>query len=182
MPADEYDRLIAAVQERMVNCVWRIVRDAHETDDVLQEVLMQVWTRFDEVQRHRNPTALLLCICTNRALDHLRRRKARHALLTGLVDEISSHPLTPAQQLDHHDQREQILAFIRHLPSREAEAITLHALEDLDYPEVAEAMGCSQSTVRVLMGRAREHFRTRRDFPATSQIAATNAKPKLQPD
>lgn len=181
MPADEYDRLIAALQERMVNCVWRIIRDAHETDDVIQEVLVQVWTRFAEVRRHPNPTALLLCICTNRALDHLRRRKARHALLTGLAGEATSHPPTPAQELAQSEERDQALAFIRHLPPREAEAITLHVLEELDYSEVADAMGCSQPTVRVLIGRARERFRTARDSRPLRPIAG-DAKPEFQPD
>lgn len=156
---DNFARLIVPLQGRMTECVWRIVRDAHETDDVLQEVLVQVWQRFDEIQLHPNPTALLLCISTRKALDHLRRRKVRRAATAPLDDRVSSAQPNPVQQLAHSEEQARILTFIALLPAREAEALTLHVLDDLDYPAVAEAMGCTPATVRVLVARARERFR-----------------------
>ena len=159
MPPDDYERLVVPIQERLVNCVWRIVRDVHETEDVVQEALVQITQRFDEVRRHPNPTALMLRICSNRALDHVRSRKSRRDTLDRLPPAASPADATPLQALAHEEDRAQILDFLRTIPEREAEAITLFALEDLDYPAVARAMGCFQVTVRVLIGRARRRFR-----------------------
>src|ERR1700744_6193269 len=60
MAPDDFQRFVAPVQRRRVDGVWRIVRDVQETEDVMQEVLVQVFERFEEVRRHPNPTALLL--------------------------------------------------------------------------------------------------------------------------
>lgn len=157
-PAD-YDRWIAPARHRMADCVWRIVRNSADADDVLQDVLVLVWRRFDELRDHPNPTALLLRICTQRSLDHLRRRNSRTSLLARLAGTFSRRTPTPRQTLHATEYRDRLLAFVAALPAREAEAITLHALEELDYPAVAAAMGCRESTVRVLVGRARARFR-----------------------
>lgn len=159
MARDDYERFVAPIQGRMVDCVWRIVRDAHETEDVVQETLVHILQRFDEVRKHPNPTALLLRICANKALDHLRRRDARRDAMDRLAVLPQPAAPTPAEDLAQADERSLVLEFVRTLPEREAEAITLHALEEMDYAAVAVAMGCAESTVRVLIGRARERFR-----------------------
>jgi RNA polymerase sigma-70 factor (ECF subfamily) len=159
MAPDDYQRFVLPIQGRMVDCVWRIVRDSHETEDVVQEALLQIMQRFDEVRRHPNPTAFLLRICVNKALDHVRGRQSRHAAMDRLAMLPEEAGTTPAREMARADDRRLVLEFLRTIPDREAEAITLYALEDLDYPTVAAAMGCAQGTVRVLVRRARERFR-----------------------
>lgn len=160
MQQADYDRWIAPVQARMVNCVWRIVRDTADTDDVIQDVLLHFVKRFDDIRRHPNPTALMLRISTQKALDCLRRRRAHGGPAGEFPEDRPSLEPGPRQLAADNDRRTELLAFISRLPAREAEAITLHAIEDLDYPAVSAAMDCSESTVRVLVGRARERFRT----------------------
>lgn len=164
----------------MINCTWRIVRSAADTDDVIQEVLLHVFKHFDTVRNHPNPTALLLRICTQKSIDLLRHRKARGGPPESLSPNISENAPTPDQQLAHSELKQQLLDFISQLPNREAEAITLFALEELGYAEVAAAMNCSEPTIRVLVSRARERFRAKFknkrtatyecDLPATTEF------------
>lgn len=143
----------------MTDCVWRIVRQSADVDDVLQEVLVYVWRRFDRLRHHPNPTALLMRLCTQRSLDHLRRHRVRTTLVQRVSTVFVGRPATPRQSLAAAEDHERLRDFIATLPAREAEAITLHALEQFDYAEVAQAMDCSESTVRVLVNRARARFR-----------------------
>ena len=156
---DDFERFVIPVQARMVDSVWRIVRDSHDTEDVVQEALLHIVARLDEVRRHPNPTALILRICVNKALDHVRSRTSRNNAMDRLALLPEPASSTPARDLAHVEYRQLILDFLRTIPDREAEAITLHALEEWNYAEVAAAMGCAESTVRVLVGRARERFR-----------------------
>lgn len=165
MPGDAFDRLIAPLQKRMVDCVWRICRDGPETEDVMQEVLVQVWERFDEVERHPNPTALVLRFCTHRALDRLRRRRTRATALDGLASDPRADAIpTPAEEVAQAEQRERVRVFLGSLAPREAEAMALLALEEMTPGEIAAAMECSEATVRVLIGRARKRFRATFDL------------------
>ncbi|MEO5958493.1 MAG: sigma-70 family RNA polymerase sigma factor [Opitutaceae bacterium] len=171
----EFDRLIAPMQERMVNCVWRIMHDSADTDDVIQEVLLQIWTKFAEVRRHPNPPALILCFCTHRALDHRRKMRTRETTLNDFRIRAGDAPPNSNPAFAQAEQREQILAFLRQLPAREAEAISLHALEEMSPPEISAAMGCTESTVRVLLARARQRFRS--GFKPRALSGQTSATP-----
>jgi len=134
MRQDDCDHWIAPLEERMVNCVWRIVRHPQDTDDVIQEVLLRVTQRFDTMRRHPNPTAWLLRTCVNAAVDHLRRRKTQPFSVEEAPEIESADAEAPDRSLVRKEQWIALLAFLRELPEREAEAITLHALEGLEYP------------------------------------------------
>jgi RNA polymerase sigma-70 factor, ECF subfamily len=158
-----YETHIAPIQRRMVNSIWRIVRDPDDVDDVLQEVLLRLLRRVGQVERHPNPTALILRTCVNAAIDHLRRGRSRNQALRSLGDSlpVMSGPPSPREVLVRRQQAEEVRMHLRHLPRREAEAIVLVVLEDLTYPEIASSMGCSESTVRVLVSKARKRLQTR---------------------
>jgi len=177
MQPDDFSQWIAPAQSRMINCTWRIVRSAADTDDVIQEVLLHVFKRFAEIRNHPNPTALLLRICTQKSLDHLRRRKVRGGPPVDLPSNLSESAPSPRQQLANSELQDQLLAFVERLPAREAEAITLFALEDLGYPEVAAAMNCREATVRVLVSRARERFRTEFKTNRTAPLGHNRTAP-----
>jgi RNA polymerase sigma-70 factor (ECF subfamily) len=51
-------------------------------------------------------------------------------------------------------------ALLAELPSQQADAIRLHVLEDLGYPEVASSLGCSEQVVRQRVSRGLRALRT----------------------
>jgi RNA polymerase sigma factor (sigma-70 family) len=160
--ADAY-ALIAPVERRMVNAIWRIVRDADGTEDVLQQVLTRVVARPGRLRSHPNPTALLLRMCTSAAVDWLRHKR-RHSQATHPTANPDSAPAPspgPDESFLQRETCDRLLSGLRDLPAREAEAIALLALEGMAYAEIAAAMGCAESTVRVLVTRARKRLRAK---------------------
>src|SRR5512141_1924911 len=73
----EYERLIAPIEARLIRTIWGIVRDPADAEDALQEALAVIWRRWDRLQAHPNPEALVLRICINAAHDALRRKYRR---------------------------------------------------------------------------------------------------------
>ena len=52
-----------------------------------------------------------------------------------------------------------MLALVNGLPVKQKACVTLRYLQDLDYPEIAQIMGCSQQTVRAHMYQAIRRLR-----------------------
>lgn len=71
---DEYDRYIQPMENRIIRCIWRIVRNEHDAQDALQDTLALVWKRRERVFTHPNPPTLILRMCIHSAHDVLRRR------------------------------------------------------------------------------------------------------------
>ena len=68
------------------------------------------------------------------------------------------------------DQRDELLAALRRLPSRQRAAVVLRFWEDLSVAETAAAMGCTQGTVKSSASRGLEKLR---DLLASDLSATT---------
>lgn len=158
----EYERLIAPIEGRMMRAVWRVLRDPNDVEDAFQEALLTVWKRWNRICIHPNPQALVLQICTNAAHDALRR-KLRHGkwLEAGAIpDDIADSSPPATQGISGAEQDAQVLRAIGQLPKNQARAILMHAVEEVPYGDIAAAMDCREATVRKHVARARAKLRS----------------------
>jgi len=153
----DYSTLVRPLESRMMRSIWRIVRRKEAAEDALQDALAVIWKKRDAVARHPNPQALILKISIAAAYDAVRkeRRRLRHEI-TGLPGEPADDSAAPAGKgSEDRGLRAAILAAVGRLPKRQATAALLHIIEDQSYEEIARAMECSETTVRVHVMRAR---------------------------
>jgi RNA polymerase sigma factor (sigma-70 family) len=165
----DYDVLVRPMEGRMIRTIWRIVRQREAAEDALQDALAVIWKKRDAVARHPKPEALILRIAVTAAYDAVRksRRRLRHEI-HGLPNERTDDASPPVTKgIEERDLHEAILSAISRLPKRQATAVLLHIVEEQSYEEIARAMGCSESTVRVnvMRGRAGLARRLARELP-----------------
>lgn len=163
-----YNEHIRPHEELMARVVWRIVRHPEDAEDTLQDALSTIWKKRGLVGKHPNPQALILRICINAAYDTLRKRR-RHKR-----DESTSLHLYPQEEnnrgqlhslaashanaLDKLVQKEtetEILEAIGRLPRKQAVAVLMRIVKEQPYEVIAQAMGCSETTVRIHVARGR---------------------------
>jgi RNA polymerase sigma factor (sigma-70 family) len=156
-----YERLIAPIEARMMRTVWSIVRDPDEAQDALQEALAGIWRRWDRLQRHPNPEALVLRICVNAAYDALRRkrRRLRWFAAEAAGGDVPDGRPSAAQTVGGAEQQARVRDAIASLSRNQAAAIVMHAVEEMPYADVAAAMRCREVTVRTHVARARARLR-----------------------
>jgi RNA polymerase sigma factor (sigma-70 family) len=156
-----YSQFIKPHEPAMMRTIWRLTRDSDDAEDVFQETLCELWKRRNKVERHPNVKALLLKISTCHACNCLRSRSARKKRLQPLNrDVLADRRSGPLETLQRKETAELILGGLRRLSKRQGESICLRIVEGLDYEDIAKAMGCSESTVRVHVKRGREALRS----------------------
>jgi RNA polymerase sigma-70 factor (ECF subfamily) len=151
-----YNEHIRPHEELMTRVVWRIVRHPEDAEDTLQDALSTIWKKRGLVGGHPNPQALILKICIDAAYDTLRKRR-RHKR-----DESTTPHLYPQEEnnrgLDKLVQKEtetEILEAIGRLPRKQAVAVLMRIVKEQPYEVIAQAMGCSETTVRIHVARGR---------------------------
>jgi RNA polymerase sigma factor (sigma-70 family) len=158
----EYERLIAPIENRMIRAVWRVIRDPNDVEDVFQEALLTVWKRWDRIRVHPNPTALVLQICINAALDALRSKARRQRWVESgaTAEDLADSSPSAIQNISGAEQDAEVFRAIAGLPKNQARAILMHAVEEIPYGGIAAVLQCREVTVRKHVARARAKLRT----------------------
>jgi len=125
-----------------------LCRDPVWAEDLMQDTFVKA-TRSMGGYRGGNPRSWLFSIARSVFIDDTRRRRAIP------VDEIEENGVVDS------DVTELILIerSLSKLPERQRTALLLADKAGLSYAEVAEAIGCSDAAVKVLIHRARMSFR-----------------------
>ncbi len=172
-----YERFIQPIEDQMMRTIWRIVRTTEDAEDTLQEALVIIWKRYNRITDHPNPQALILKICTNAAYDTLRR-KYRNSFFENTTEAIDNsvdeNPLASSRLIDQEREQE-IMKAISQLPNKQAAAVLMRIVQEMPYSEIAQALNCSESTVRIHVSRGKAHLNEILDHllqPLESEVPA----------
>jgi RNA polymerase sigma-70 factor (ECF subfamily) len=137
-----------------------LTRNPSEAEDVVQDVFLRVLERKHELGDIAELRPWLVRIAWNLALD--RRRRIRPQQMDEVFAEgLVSADLPADQALAEAARIRQVLAAMERLPQRERKALLLSAMDELSTAEIGAVLGRSESSVRSLLFRARNHLRRR---------------------
>jgi RNA polymerase sigma-70 factor, ECF subfamily len=144
-----FENVMIATEKRVATLAWRILGDAEEVKEALQETFLRLFRHLGKYDERQDFTGWLYRIAVNvcRDLDKRRRRRT----FFGIFDET---PPPPPSGL-----RIDLARAIDALPPKERLAVILRDVEELSTEEVAQILGNSPATVRVQISKAREKLR-----------------------
>jgi len=131
---------------RIVYCIaLRVLREPGLAEDVMQEVLLQVWKRPQSfVSQRGNLAAWLSVVTRNRAIDVLRKRFP--------LDPIGDLPLPdPRDMVLEREQGwllDKVKAVLDSLPPEQQGALELAYFQGLSHTEIAEKTGSPLGTIK----------------------------------
>jgi RNA polymerase sigma-70 factor, ECF subfamily len=168
----ELATFLAEVERRAFKQAVFAVRDEHLALDLVQDAMLKLAHSYGAKPAAELPL-LFQRILQNTIRDHYRRQKVRSlwttllSSLQGKQDEEEHDPLDTLRVEDAPGQypepssvlaRRQITQLIEQglqaLPARQREAFLLRYWEELDVQETAQAMGCSEGSVKTHCSRA----------------------------
>lgn len=128
------------------------LKDADETEDVVQQVFVSLWEKRHQLDIHTSVRALLYRAVHNACLNRIKHYKVRavHAeewLHTQSVADTDD-------QVQATELNERILHAIEGLPEQCARIFKMSRFEQLKYQEIADQLGLSVKTVENQMGKA----------------------------
>ncbi|MEU3498405.1 sigma-70 family RNA polymerase sigma factor [Kitasatospora cineracea] len=150
---DAFSALYDAVAGPVFGLVRRVVRDPAQSEEVTQEVLLEVWRTAVRYRAERGEVLpWVLTIAHRRAVDRVRSaqaaadREQRVAAAShgAAFDEV-------AEQVEGRLEREQVRRCLKTLTELQRESLTLAYYRGYTYPQVAEVLGAPLGTVKTRM-------------------------------
>jgi RNA polymerase sigma-70 factor (ECF subfamily) len=123
----------------------RILRDPSQAEDVMQEILFQLWRSSESFVHGRGSLgAWLVVVARNRSIDALRRRKP--------TDSVEDVILASTQNLASEAERNTMIAKVRNymkdLPPEQQKSIEMAFFEGMSHTEIAAKTGDPLGTVK----------------------------------
>jgi RNA polymerase sigma-70 factor (sigma-E family) len=127
--------------------------DHHAAEDLVQTALMRMYVAWPRV-RPETVDAYARKALVNALIDTRRRGFARHEFARSELPDVPA-PEPPAST----DADSNVFAALAALPARMRAAVILRHLCELSVSETAEALGCSEGTVKSQTSRALDQLR-----------------------
>jgi RNA polymerase sigma-70 factor, ECF subfamily len=87
--------LYDSLSRPLYSLAYRILNDAAEAEDVVQDVFLQIWRKAETFDPARGSVfSWAATLSRNRAIDRVRTRKRRTELLAGSASELQPAPLS----------------------------------------------------------------------------------------
>ena len=130
-----------------------VIRDESDTEDVLHDVLLQVWEQGNRYRpNEKGLRGLLVTLARRRALDRLRRRaayrRATESLKTDTDNPLTCETSTMTSEVEANDLSELLNRVIQELPEAQKEVIDLAFFKGMSQREIAAKRQISLGTVK----------------------------------
>lgn len=135
---ERYSRLVYSIS-------LRVLREPDLAEDVMQEVLLQVWRQPGGFVSQRGSLgAWLAVVARNRSIDVIRRR----AHLSPLDDLILPEPRNLQRAVEDNRLMDQVRVAVNTLPSEQQAPLHMAYFEGLTHTEISERTGTPLGTVK----------------------------------
>jgi RNA polymerase sigma-70 factor (ECF subfamily) len=142
--------LLTGHKARLQRLCYGYLGSTADIDDLLQEIMINVWNSLPGFRGDAQPSTWLYRIAVNTALLH--RRKQRE---TEPLPDLADDTLGPQQDLENRERLAALHTAIAALPAQDRLIVAL-LLEGLSYKEIAEITGITVNYVGVKISRIKK--------------------------
>ena len=158
---DAFESIVIEYQAELLRHARRRFNDAGTAEDLVQETFVRAYRAFDRLPDDSRVRPWLHQILTNVCINEANRNRREH----DKTERVGHEPTTvvvdrsPEHQLGLDVDDTALAVALSRLPFTHREAIEQRFVEELDYDEIAERTGVSETNVRARVSRARATLR-----------------------
>jgi RNA polymerase sigma-70 factor (ECF subfamily) len=153
-----FEMVVNKYQTPLLYFTWSILGDKDEAKDATQDAFVRSYFHLKSYDPKRSFKTWLYAIAYNRCMDRLREKQSRTRFMKKMEKEdmLTENHENPEKSWE---ESQQFLMLLRKLNNRERTAISLKWKEGYLSREIAEIMGCRESTVRVYILNAKRKLK-----------------------
>lgn len=139
---------------RLKSVIGNVVHEEADTDDVLQDIMLQIWREADHYSpKAGKPLGWVVTLARRRAIDRVRRRQAYCRAKDRFSEQLEERPnshrtISGDDVVMRTDLKKFLDKQLRRLPPQQSEAIRLSFFRGLSHREIALATRTPLGTVK----------------------------------
>jgi len=169
--AEAFDQLVSRYRNRVFGMIYNMVHNEQDAWDLAQDSFLKAWKSIGRFRGQSSFYTWIYRIVTNVTIDWLRKKQVK-GFGGEFDDSIQLKEIDPAsrtapqaaalphKRMERHEIRARIDEAIEQLSPEHRAVILMKETEDMQYHEIAEALGCSIGTVMSRLFYARKKLQS----------------------
>jgi RNA polymerase sigma-70 factor (ECF subfamily) len=164
---EAFDQLVSRYRTRVFGMIYNMVHNEQDAWDLAQDSFLKAWKSIARFRGQSSFYTWIYRIVMNVTIDSLRKKQVRgggaefdDAIQLKEIDPASRTvphaDALPHERMEHKEIRSRIDAAIAQLSPEHRAVILMKEIEDMQYHEIAESLGCSIGTVMSRLFYARK--------------------------
>jgi RNA polymerase sigma-70 factor, ECF subfamily len=150
---DAFTQLYDQIAGILFATALKILQDAKEAEDVLQEVFLQIWDKAGNYDPNLGkPITWTLTLTRNKAIDRLRSAQRRYKLVEQATPELAERQPTTGENFDA-DRNSIIRQAVQTLPVEQRQSIELAFFGGLTQDEISQNLQQPLGTIKARIRR-----------------------------
>ncbi len=160
-----FGELVRRHQERLYNTVYRLVENAEDAQDVVQEAFLHAYQSLDSFKGDSLFFTWLYRIAVNSAISLRRKRRVVLSIDGVRNGDMAIEPLDPSEAsrpghgLEQHEQERRVHRALARLSPEHRAVLVMKDMEGQKYELMAEVLQVPIGTIRSRLHRARLELR-----------------------
>jgi RNA polymerase sigma factor (sigma-70 family) len=146
------------VSRRLYVVAWRLLGNAQDAEDLVQETMMKLWDKRNELSGVENAEAFSVTMLNHIFIDNRRRQHLKETDVTKESLHVVAEDDT-IKAIERSETADRVKQLIDDLPQQQRKVITMRDINDSSFEEIGEVTGLSQNNIRSLLSRARKSIR-----------------------
>ena len=154
--SNAFEILFTTFKTRLHHSLFKILRNYHETEDIVQQAFLRAWEKIGTFKGNSNFYTWLYRIGFNLAITKINSSRENQ------IDEIFESKITAAENIEKDLESKELFNTVNKLldevPEEQRTAYVLCEVDSKNYEEIANITGVPVGTVRSRIFRARKYL------------------------
>ncbi len=158
---EAYAELVDLYADKVYAIAYGYVFNAADARDLVQEVFIKAFRSLSDLKNPAQFRAWLFTIANRKALDSLDKKQAPTCADPREIDQLAGVEGRPGatEQADEASTQSEVAQVLAALPDEHRVVLTLRYLEQMNYTQIAEALGTNVETVSNRLVRAKRYVK-----------------------
>ncbi len=169
-----FDTLAERYAQKAYQIAFGVLRNREDAQEVAQDAFVRMYKALPSFRGDAEFTTWMYRIVVNLSRNKYRWKKTRgfkrETSMDAPIEDEEGNRLTidleeprsqPDEETQFHELQDRVEQEINNLPPAYREALILRNVEEMNYEQIAEILGCKLGTIKSRIARAREELRRR---------------------
>ena len=154
MTTEEFKNRVIPYSRKLYPMLFRILKNEEETRDALQDLMVKLWNKRNDLEEYSNQSAYIITMAKNYSFDLLKKKRPdnigaaeEHKILNLRADGVS---------VETKERFEHVKRVIDNLPDKYRNVIQWRDIDGFSFEEIKEMTGYEVTNIRVILSRARQ--------------------------